>query len=40
MLGKLQTNESDVESLFAGKMEMRIRNFGEMGTKMGIRSLE
>lgn len=37
MLGMLQTSESVVESLFAGKMEMRIRNFWEMRTKMLVK---
>lgn len=37
MLGKLEVDKSDVESLFAGKMEMRIRNFGEMRTKMLVK---
>lgn len=31
--GSYKLDESDVESLFAGKMEMRIRNLGELGTK-------
>lgn len=30
-------DESDVESLFAGKMEMKMRNFWEMGTKMHVK---
>lgn len=33
-LGRYKADESDVESLLAGKIEMRIRNFGEMETKI------